>query len=362
MLVLTPGAFGALGGIAKYNRDLLRSLCSMAECETVVALPMLMENEPGPLPTKLEYLVGGLGQKRAYIGSAWRVSRQRFDLVLCAHINLLPLASLVAVRVGAPLVLLVYGVEAWRPPRRGLTRCVVRGLSGVIAISDITLERFVAWSGFPRERVRVVSNAIDIGDFAPGTRNPDLVERYDLHGKRVLMTLGRFSSEERYKGVDEMLELLPQLIATVPDLVYMIIGDGDDKERLLKRSRDLGVSSCAIFVPSVPESEKAEYYRLADAYVMPGRGEGFGFVFLEAMACGVPVVGSRVDGSREALRNGELGILVDPDDEEEISSAIIRALNSPKVVPLGLEYFGFPRFEKRIHEVVRWAMTQGRVS
>ena len=75
------------------------------------------------------------------------------------------------------------------------------------------------------------------------------------------------------------------------------------------------------FTSVVPEAEKADHYRLADAFVMPGRGEGFGIVYLEAMACGIPVLGSRLDAGREALRQGELGILVDPDDRDALGRA-----------------------------------------
>ena len=93
-----------------------------------------------------------------------------------------------------------------------------------------------------------------------------------------------------------------------------------------------GLSDRVVFAGFIPEAEKADHYRLADAYVMPGRGEGFGFVFLEAMACGIPVVGSRLDGSREALRQGDLGILVDPDRPDDIAG---RHSRGPEAAPGG---------------------------
>jgi phosphatidylinositol alpha-1,6-mannosyltransferase len=109
-----------------------------------------------------------------------------------------------------------------------------------------------------------------------------------------------------------------------------------------------------VFAGFIPEAEKADHYRLADAFVMPGRGEGFGFVFLEALACGIPVVGSRLDGSREALRQGELGILVDPDRPDDIQAGILAALKRPRgVIPAGLEYFSFENFAKRCHGILR---------
>jgi glycosyltransferase involved in cell wall biosynthesis len=97
----------------------------------------------------------------------------------------------------------------------------------------------------------------------------------------------------------------------------MIVGDGDDRGRLEEKVKSLGLSQQVIFAGKILEHEKASHYCLADAYVMPSHGEGFGIVFLEALACGVPVIGSKVDGSREALLDGQLGRLVDanlPDD------------------------------------------------
>ena len=117
----------------------------------------------------------------------------------------------------------------------------------------------------------------------------------------------------------------------------------------------LGLQAHVVFTGYVPEADKCDYYNLASAFVMPSRGEGFGIVLLEAMACGVPVVGSLQDGSREALREGALGILTDPDDVNHVRSSIIGALRRPKGVPEGLEYFSYANFELRVHQIVnRW--------
>ena len=93
----------------------------------------------------------------------------------------------------------------------------------------------------------------------------------------------------------------------------------------------------------IPESEKVAYYSLADVFVMPRRGEGFGIVYLEAMACGIPTVASRLDRGREGLRNGMLGILVNPGDLEDVKQGILDALKLPKGRSDGLDYFSFPR-------------------
>jgi glycosyltransferase involved in cell wall biosynthesis len=99
---------------------------------------------------------------------------------------------------------------------------------------------------------------------------------------------------------------------------------------------------------------------LADAYVMPSHGEGFGFVLLEAMASGVPTVGSRIDGGREALRDGMLGTLVDPADRKGLTEAILAALGMPRGVPDGLEYFDYPNFRERFHRIMdEWLLEPG---
>jgi glycosyltransferase involved in cell wall biosynthesis len=166
------------------------------------------------------------------------------------------------------------------------------------------------------------------------------------------MTLGRLSSSERYKGVDEVLDVLPELARSCPDVCYLVAGDGDDRPRLEARARELGLQDRVVFAGFVDESEKADYFRLADVFAMPSSGEGFGFVFLEALACGIPVVASRVDGSREAVLDGELGEVVDPADRDSVRSAIVRALQKPRAIPPGLEHFSWPRFRQRVAAAV----------
>ena len=138
----------------------------------------------------------------------------------------------------------------------------------------------------------------------------------------------------------------------MPDIAYLIAGDGDDRARLEQKAADLGVADRVVFAGYVPETEKADHYRLADAFVMPGRGEGFGIVYLEALACGVPVVASALDASREAVRDGMLGEVVDPDDAASVRRGILAALSTERKVPEGLTYFSFGQFVKRWHRVV----------
>jgi glycosyltransferase involved in cell wall biosynthesis len=102
----------------------------------------------------------------------------------------------------------------------------------------------------------------------------------------------------------------------------------------------------------VPEVEKRDLYRAADVFAMPGHGEGFGIVYLEAMACGVPVIASTMDGSREAVRDGMLGLTVNPSDAGALRDAVRTALRKPKGIPPGLDYFDLRQFHQRAHTIV----------
>ena len=110
----------------------------------------------------------------------------------------------------------------------------------------------------------------------------------------------------------------------------------------------LGLERTVVFTGKVLESEKADHYRLADAYVMPSQGEGFGITLLEAMACGIPVLASTRDGTSEAIRKGELGILVDPLSLADVERGILRVLASSRDVPQGLEYFSKDNFVRKV--------------
>ncbi|MHB1688301.1 MAG: glycosyltransferase family 4 protein [Ignavibacteriaceae bacterium] len=363
ILILTTDAFGGHGGIAKYNRDFLTALCAYPGCTEVVALPRYLAETPGSLPERLTYVTDSAGSKLKYVVNASRLvfHDRRFDLVVCGHINLLPLANMLACWIGAPMTLIIYGIDAWeRRPSRLVNR-VLKHVKRTISISDITKNKFLEWTQLPAEKVSILHNAIDINRYGLGSKDPELVERYGLREKKVLMTLARLAESERYKGIDEVLEILPELLVADPTILYMVVGDGSDRRRLEEKVAALGLRSNVVFTGFVLETEKANYYRLADVFVMPGRGEGFGFVFLEAMACGIPVVASKLDGSREAVRNGELGILVDPNNHEEIKAGVLDALNKPKgIIPDGLEYFSYNNFEKRLYRIIEQIVTDDK--
>jgi len=341
IVLLATDAYGGHGGIALYNRDLAEALAPEHE---VIVIPRIVPRAPAGVPLGLTFREAAGRNEIAYAAAVIRAARERADLVICGHVNLLPAACAITRH---PL-LMIFGIEAWKPRSR-LSSWLLHRCRAAMSISAITRNRFLAWSGF-RRPIHVVPNAIHGEVYGIRPKRADLVERYRLHGRRVLLTVGRLAGAERYKGFDEVMEVLSEL---PPDVVYLIAGSGNDAARLSRRALDLGVADRVVFTGGFLEAEKPDLYNLADVYVMPSRGEGFGFVFLEALACGLPVVGSKHDGGREALLDGRLGLLVDPANPHEIRAAIREQLErGERWIQPELTSFSFENFAAKVAEAV----------
>jgi glycosyltransferase involved in cell wall biosynthesis len=355
--ILAPhtDSFGGYGGIAAANRHFLRAVAAMDNVEEVVALPRLQADPiDGPLPEALTWRPDGLGGKAAYLGALLRLlaTDRAFDLVWCGHMHLLPLALPAARLLGVPVALHVHGIDAWTPTGRPLTDRLVRRTDAVLSVSKTTLDRLADWSGLDPARGVVVPNTVDFDGLSPGPKPPALLDRYDLHDRYVLMTMGRLVGKERRKGFDRVLEALPEVAAERPDAAYLIVGKGPDRSRLERTAERLGVRDRVVFTGYVPEDEKADHFRLADRFVMPSEGEGFGLVLLEALACGTPVIASTRDGGREAVADGEFGMLVDPTDSAELTRALLAPQEAPP--PEAVEdRFGPAAYRARVVQAIR---------
>lgn len=339
ILLLATDAYGGQGGIALFNRE----FCAAIDHDVTV-VPRKVAHAEYTLPPHVTFLRDAASGPLAYARAIAAVKRQQFDLVICGHINLLPVAA----AIGRPL-LITHGIDAWRPPRRRLSSALIGRCRGVVSVSALTRDRFVAWSNYAGPTF-VLPNAIHAEHYGIRPRRDDLVQRYGLAGKRVLLTVGRLDGRERYKGFDEIIEVLPHL---PEDVVYLIAGGGDDWERLRAKAAALGVAPRVLFTGMFGEEIKPDLYSLADAYVMASRGEGFGFVILEALASGLPVIASKHDGTREATLNGTLGLLVDPANPAEIIAAIHESLaRTERRIDSRLDYFSFENFTMRVREII----------
>ena len=272
-LVLVGDAFGGRGGIAQYNRHLLKGLCEYPGMERVIAIPRVMTYTPEKMPGNLEYKTVAAGGKIRYVflSLMTALSAPKIDLVICSHLNLLPVAYVLKLILRCKMIPVIYGIEAWNPLPHRIANYLCRKLEAFIAIRKVTARSFCAWAGLGHAKFYYLPNCIDDSQYGIAPRRPDLEKRYGTRGKTVIMTAGRLDTSpfERNKGFDEILEVLPTLRKRIPNLLYLIMGDGDDKDRLSRKAGELGVTDLVAFTGYVPEGEKADHHRLADVFAMP---------------------------------------------------------------------------------------------
>lgn len=193
--------------------------------------------------------------------------------------------------------------------RIGVEERVARGADGVIVSTEQEKQDLIRLYRTPGHKIRVIPAGVDLAMFKPIDRN---VARNDLgiDKKKVILYVGRI---EPIKGLGNLLEAAA-LLEDQDDTVLLIVGGkpGDDSEleRLKSQARDLGMGDKVVFTGAVPQSRLPTYYSAADVFVLPSYTESFGLAALEAMACGTPVVASRVGGLSTFIRNGETGYLI----------------------------------------------------
>ena len=307
-LLFVAGDVNRIGGIEKYNRDFVSALTKTG------ATVILVERRKGGVTAKLSFV----------IRFVWQFLRKRPDVVFCGHLNFSPVCLVLKALFRTPYTLALYGIEAIEI-RGFLKRRAVRGAERIITISDYAHSLILEQFPDVKNRIFMHPSAVDGSLFGIKGKNAALVEKHGLAGRPVILSLARLSTSE-HKGQDRVLKALPYVLEKVPDAVYLVVGSGNDERvnAVLKGHPELGES--VVLAGPASDEERADYYNLGDVYVLPSKFEGFGIVFIESLACGVPVVASDAYGCREGLLDGELGLLVPPDDLRAIADAIIAIL------------------------------------
>ena len=342
ILALVGDAYGARGGIARYNRDLLGALASSGA--EILVLPRLGEADGVALPA-------GVRQRRAIFGrfafslsALWQAWRFRpIDVVFCGHVFMAPLAVLVARLVGARYWLQAHGTDIWKD-RRDHVRRAIEAADLLTTVSRGTRRKLLGWVDLAPERVRVLPNTVD-ERFAPGPVSRPLRQRLEAGDGPILLTVGRLAASERYKGHELIFAALPALRRRFPGLVHLVAGEGDDRARLEARAVELAGEGAVRFLGFVPDGDLPDLYRLADLFVMPSSEEGFGIVYLEAAACGLRVIGGAGGGSSDAIPDRRVGDIVDPGDRDGLVEAVSRLLAEGRVDPAAIEPYRRPHFE-----------------
>ncbi len=233
---------------------------------------------------------------------------------------------------GVRIVAYVHGEEIttedlYDPGHRRARRALLQS-DRIVVVSRFTQQAVLSLlGGAAADRVRLIENGVDGERFRPAAKAPDLVELYRLADCFVFVSVCRLLEK---KGVDQAIRGFAELVVRHPDCRYLIVGAGPHGDELQALAHRLGVAGQVVFAGQVADDELADHYRLGDAFVMPNRAlpngdtEGFGLVFLEANACGLPVIAGRDGGSTDAVRHGVNGLVVDGHSLPEIAAAMLR--------------------------------------
>jgi phosphatidyl-myo-inositol dimannoside synthase len=226
-----------------------------------------------------------------------------------------------------PYAVLLCGTEAWSPSLSPDRKKALECATSRVAISKFTADRIM--SVHPDiGRISVCPLALLPRENGLAVYDQDLVARV---AQPSVLIAGRMSSVERYKGHDELLECWPIVMQQVSGAQLVIVGRGDDAERLRAKAGELGIASNALFTGFVSDHTLDAIRKRVAMFALPSRGEGFGLVYLEAMRAGLPCLGGTEDAARDVIVDGKTGVLSDPRNRTELAGNIVRLLRSPEL-------------------------------
>lgn len=360
--------FSCEGGIQSYVKDILQAYSRLEAAQADV---FLLRDQPeihNPFASssnlrfhycqpKLAPQSATIGRLKLAIALFTHLLKHRPQRVFCGHVYLAPLVQILCQFFRIPYTVLTYGKEVWEPlpPRK---QTALQHADRIWTISRYSRDRACDANGIDPTRVDFLYCAVDGSVFRPHAKDPALLEHYGLEDAKVLMTVARLWSGDPYKGVDITIRAVPAIAQVFPNVKYLVIGRGDDQPRLARLAKELGVHDRVVFAGFVATEDLPKHYNLADAYVMPSQ-EGFGIVYLEALACGVPVLSGDADGSADPLQDGRFGWRVPYRDSIAVAEACIEILKGEDQRCQGewlrqesLAIFDKPAFEWNVRTLV----------
>ena len=319
------------GGVQRAGRHLASVMTEFAASRGMEC--RILSLNDGPELRRLEVagrqivFTGSERAKGRFLMAAIRAARRKPargkpKLVLAGHPNLAPVVR--AMRFAAPRlksIICTHGVEVWEPLAR-MRRSALRGANVVLAPSKYTAEHVAAVQRVATEKIRVLPWALDPQFEALAPNAAKSAAPAHFPEGQVVLTVGRWRADERYKGMDTLITALPRLLTRWPELQLAMVGEGDDSEWLQDLADENGVRMHVHFLSGVSYAELAACYGHCEIFALPSRGEGFGLVYLEAMACGKPVIGGAHGGAPEVIEDGKTGYLVQHGDAVQLATAI----------------------------------------
>jgi asparagine synthase (glutamine-hydrolysing) len=364
VLLMAPTVGNEPGGIQEFTRETVSALEKICGLSHVAALSY---NGEAPVSSKFAEWVDcgkAVSREAAFLFQAIRLCvKWRPRLILSTFPRFAPVGVGCSRLMGIPFVTVAHGIEAWSrlSPEK---RWALGAADQVLAVSRFTAEKLIQINGISQKRIRIFPNTVNTEVFRPGPKPQAWVDRLKIPTETsVLLTVARLDVSERYKGIEAVWDAM-QMRHTGPlaHAMHVVAGSGSDLHRLRGEARMRGLTARVHFTGPVASGELPELYRLADVFVMPSTQEGFGIVFLEAMASGVPVVAADAGGAPDALLDGKLGWLADPASEESLAGCLEAALardpSDPRCNPKFLrssveEHFGPKAFRGRLEAVLK---------
>ena len=369
VLFLTLRTFSFTGGIEKVCRTLARVLFDLNIEAKVYSLYDSNSDRNSKYSPKHQF-TGYAGNRVIFvIKSVFQGVRS--EIVILSHINLLLVALIIkTISPKTRIILYAHGIEVWRSISSWKRNFLTKKCE-LWAVSNFTSNKLQKIHNIDLNKITVIPNCLDPFLEIPNhfEKPVELLTRYNLTiNQPLIFTLTRLSSNELYKGYERIIEALPELIKIYPTLHYLLSGKADSKERV--RLQDLitklNLQQHITLTGFLDEDELSAHFLLSDIFILPSHKEGFGIVFIEAAACGCKVIGGNQDGSMDALLNGKLGTLVQPEEKESILIAICKNLEMPRsekaskaVQNLCLEYFNYEQYFQKVQGMLLYPDLQG---
>jgi glycosyltransferase involved in cell wall biosynthesis len=259
------------------------------------------------------------------------------DVIILSHINLSLVGLLIkTLNPKCKVYLIAHGIEVWRPVSF-IKKALLKRCDKIICVSKYTKQQMINWHNVDPDICTVLNNALDpFLDLPEKFKKPEyLLKKYNIAPENpVLLTLTRLAATEQYKGHEQVINVISKLKVKFPGIKYVLAGkyDADEKIRIKELISVNKVEEQVILTGFIAEKELSAHFMLADLFVLPSKKEGFGIVFIEALACGLPVICGNADGSVDAIRNGELGKAIDVENLSALENAITENLQTPLTV------------------------------
>lgn len=335
LLVVLLSCWVSEGGIQQVNRSLLKLFAQFDACDVTV---LVLLDQRADIEAAIQQnpdiknlaIRGFSGNKLkftlAYIN---KLLHKRYSFIWFDHINLAPF-MIIARMFCIKYSMMLYGIEVLRP-LSSIKKFALSKAKQIFSISNHTMTMAQNWSNVFK-KAEVCPLGIDLQLTQPLSNNSVVEHEYVLRDRKTILIVARMDANEAYsKGHRELIEAVSLLKERLPVTLLIIVGRGTSQPIFEKLAEDKKIQDNALFTGFVPDKKLHAYYEQCDVFAMPSRGEGFGLVYLEAMAYGKPCIGSNVDAAREVISDGETGYCVDPDNIEELAERLFQLLTDSEL-------------------------------